>query len=106
MSSLLPLVVPYILLLGMHFIFKFESDLFSEKIKTRFFWIPLRVADGVVIALCFILPIITLLNGVEFFLQNLITDGVVMCIGGLFMTMCSCFVFARKFFEKIKINKG
>ena len=45
MDSLLVFILGYVMLLGMHWLFKLEHRLVSGKIKSKIFWIPLRIAN-------------------------------------------------------------
>ena len=104
-DSLLVFILGYVMLLGMHWLFKLEHRLVSGKIKSKIFWIPLRIANGVVVALCFALPIIMLLNGIEFLSKGDVVNGVVLSIGGILMVLCSCGIFARKLLKKGRDKK-
>jgi len=100
MDSLLVFILAYVMLLGMHWLFRFEYRLVSGKIRSKIFWVPLRIASGVVVALCIALPIIMLLNGVEFLFQGNITDGLVLVAGAALLLFCSYRIFWRKRFKK------
>ncbi len=95
MESLFPFFLAYSLAVGLHFILKFEQELTSKKLQMKFFHALFRITDIVVAALCFLLPIIMLLNGAEAITIHNTQGGVILIIASILLLFCSYLLFVR-----------
>ncbi len=95
MESLFPVLLVYVLLVGVHFVLKFEQKITGGKPQMKLFHALFRITDIVVVALCFILPMILFLNGVENIFANHIQGGIILMVVSVLLLVGSYLILVK-----------